>query len=483
MATGKTMLMWGAVALGVTALAAVACGGSTEPEPETPTPGPTTVVVAQDARDGDEAAMQAYADEVRAISERIEAERREVFDRPPGPASEMAELAEALPQVIEGVTANIAALEALDVPEEYTEDHDYTIAFLGDQLALLRRQLQVVEARDELALRELRVESDRLARNLMSDLSESFREFFLVSEEAVEAGEVFGDLNDEESAYLDTVSAGFEEFGKRNAVFGQTLSRQFSDTQALLEALRGAGAGTAFEAVRDVIERAKSPPRFEKDHELLLGYLDVAVEMDRRIGQAIEDGDAVAFVVSNFGILSDEASVRAALDMSPQVRGIVLPFLNSALRPPGPDVLDGGYRERLYAILRELGVRFPRPSPNYLAFNLLPEDAYQVISQTAPGFIGAVEKALEGVSALTPPEELRADHDRLVAHLEGTIAAQEAIVTASESKDLSDVRERMSQAGTLYCEAFEGFSDAMRPVVLVLLGDQPPQCGPPPSPR
>lgn len=368
------------------------------------------------------------------------------------------------------------------MPERYTADHGYAISFLGDQITLLRRQLQAVEARDELALRELRVESDRLARNLMSDLSESFREFFLVSEEAVEAGEVFGDLNDEESAYLDTVSAGFEEFGKRNAVFGQTLSRQFSDTRALLEALRGAGAGTAFEAVQSVIERAQPPPRFEKDHELLLAYLEVAVRMDRRIGQAIEDGDAVEFVVSNFGIASAEESVHAVLEMSPQVCGISMPF-GSSLRPPGPDVLDGGYRGALVHDSSRAACAFRSPCPDYLYFNLLPEDAYQVISQTAPGFIEAVESALEGISALAPPDDLGDDHDRLVDYLEGTIAAQQAIVAAAESRYLKAVRDRMSRSETLFCEAAEGVSDAMMPVVVELFGDLPPVCGPPPPPR
>lgn len=95
-----------------------------------------------------------------------------------------------------------------------------------------------------------------MARNMLSDLSESFRDFFLVSEEAREFGEVFGGLSDEESAYLDTITNGFEEFAKRNAAFGQVLSRQFADTRVLLEALKGAGAATSFEAVQ-VLSRRK----------------------------------------------------------------------------------------------------------------------------------------------------------------------------------------------------------------------------------
>jgi len=61
-ATGRTRLTWGAVAVGVIAMAAAACGGSTEPETETPTREPIAVVATQDAGDGQDATMQAYAD-------------------------------------------------------------------------------------------------------------------------------------------------------------------------------------------------------------------------------------------------------------------------------------------------------------------------------------------------------------------------------------------------------------------------------------
>ena len=133
MTAGRTRLMWATFALGVTAMAAVACGGSTAPE--TPVPEPATVVATQDAGHAQEASGQAYADEVLAISESSDAETRELFEGPPGPAGELALLAEALPKLIERATADIAALEALDVPEEYTADQEYAIAFLREQIA------------------------------------------------------------------------------------------------------------------------------------------------------------------------------------------------------------------------------------------------------------------------------------------------------------------------------------------------------------
>jgi hypothetical protein len=435
-----------------------------------------------------ETARQEYAAAVRAISERSDSRREEIFDpvnnAPPGPAGFLPVLAEALPRAIEGAQADIAALEVLPVPEDYSADQARVLSYLGDQIALWRRELDAALARDELKLREASVESDTLVRNFMSGLSPSFRDFFLVSEEARELGELFGGLTDAESAYLDTLNTGFEEFRKRNAVFGQTLSRQFADARAMLEALRGAGAGTAFEAVQQVIAPAEPPPRFQADHELLLRYLDGVVRLDREVGKAVEAGDPVHFMVSNFEMITVETSVRAALELSPQVRNIALPQIAFSLNAPGPDVIDGGYREAVYMVLRELRVRFPRTGPDYLGFNLLPDDGYQVVSRAAPGFIAAVEDTRARVVALTPPDELREDHDRLARYFDETLAAQRAVVDAATAEDLSGLRDGIDRTRTVFCETARGFSDAMKPVVFAQFGGPPPDpdltrdCGP-----
>ena len=471
-------------AIVVTLLASVACGSSTE---QSPTAGPTADPAAA-AEDQRETARQEYAAAVRAISEQSDARREDIFDpvssAPPGPAGFLPVLAEALPLAIEGARADIAALEALAVPEEYLTDQQRVLSYLAYQIAQWRLGLDAAQARDELTFGKLAAESSTLARNFISDLSPSFREFFLVSKEARTAGELFDGLTDEESAYLDTLNAGFEEFRKRNAVFGQTLSRQFADARAMLEALRGAGAGTAFEAVREVIAPAQPPERFQADHQLLLQYLDGAVRLDREIGKAIEDGDPVQFVVSNFELGTVETSVRAVLDLSPQVRNIAFRQLAFSFEAPGPDVIDGGYREAVYTILRELRVRFRRTGPEYLAFNLLPNDADQVVSRAAPGFIAVLEDARRRVAALTPPDELREDHDRLVRYFDDTLAAQRAVVNASASEDLSGMRDGMDRTRNAFCEAARGFSDAMKPDVFTQFGGPPPdpdltrECGP-----
>ena len=492
----RTGLAWVAGDIAVILVAAVACGSSTSPSPTvTPVPSPApepiagpTADPAAAAEDEIETARQEYAAAVRAVSERSDARREEIFDPVnnalPGPAGFLPVLAQALPLAIEGAQADIAALEVLAVPEDYSADQARVLSYLGDQIALWRREIDAAEARNELILREASVESDTLLRNFISDLSPSFREFFLASEEARELGELFGGLTDAESAYLDTLNMGFEEFRKRNAVFGQTLSRQFADARAMLEALRGAGAGTAFEAVQQVIAPAEPPPRFKADHELLLRFLDGVVRLDREVGKAVEDGDPVHFVVSNFEFAMLDTSVRAALELSAQVRNIAMPQLAFSFKAPGLDVIDGGYREAVHMMLREFRARFPRTGPDYLGFNLLPDDGYQVVSRAAPGFIAAVEEARARVVALTPPDELREDHHLLTRYFDETLAAQRAVVDAATAEDLSGLRDGINRTLDVFCETARGFSETMKPVVFTQFGGSPPdpdltrECGP-----
>ena len=465
--THKRSLIFLAVTL--LALLAAACGGDDDAK--------ATATADATAAQASEAAKQAYADTIRALAERADERSKELFDQSPiaSTAEFVAMLAAALPEAIEGSISDIATLNALTVPDDYASDHARVVTFLEAQLALQRRELEAAEARDDLMLRDINLEGGTLARNLVSDLSEAFREFFLVDEEAIEAGELFGGLSDEESAYLDTVSSGFEEFGRRNAVFGQVLSRQFSDASAMLEALKGAGAGTAFDAVRDVIAPADPPPRFATDHTLLLAYLEDAVRLDHEIGQAIEEGDAVQFMVSNFEFAATESSAQALLGISAPVLDLAFPIA-FAFREPGPDVLDGGYREGLHSVMRTLRARFPQGGPNYLAFNLVPNDVYQVVERVAPGLIAVLDETLTQVRVLTPPDELRDDHDRLVRYLEEMLAAQRALVEASSAEDFGGVRSQMAETRNLSCEAARGFSEAMEPVVF------PQFSGPPQDP-
>ena len=486
--------VWITAVFAVITIVSIACGSSDSPTPvptsaptpestATPIPSPTPAP-AVEAR---APSREEYAAAVRALSERADARGEEIFEpleRAASPVEFLRAMSLALPQVIEAVQEDITAFEALDAPDDYGADHRRILAYLRDQLVLLGRQLETVRAEDELRFRELSVEEETLQRNLVSDLSQSFREFFLTTEAARVAGEVFGGLTDEESAYLDTLVLGFEEFGKRVAVFGQALSRQFADERAMLKALADAGAGTAFEAVHQVIEPVTPPARFEAAHELLLEYLEGVVRIDRVIGQAARDGDAVQFAVSNLELATAETSVRAVLNLPPQISEIAFRGAEFAFRQPEPEVLDGGYREALYSSLREFRPRFLQTGPDYLAFNIRATHMAEIVSQVSPGFIALLEETRSNVAALSPPDELRDDHQRLIEYFDDTLAAQRAISTAAAAEDLAGVRAGMDLTLESFCDTAKDLSDAIKPVVSVQFGGPPgtplpPMCGPP----
>ena len=195
-----------------------------------------------------------YGDAVRAISERV---ADEVMD--PGevigeafellsPEAAAGVLAEQLPAAIAAYERAVDGMDVLIPPETYAADHARLIAGRRDLVALLQRMLEAAEARDFLRVLALEQERRSLGRNLTSELSADFREFAYTSEAGELLSAVFGGLQEEETAYLDALIAGMEEFSKRAIVFSQTLRQQFNDTSSFFDALEGAGAGTAFEA-------------------------------------------------------------------------------------------------------------------------------------------------------------------------------------------------------------------------------------------
>ncbi|MCH8223611.1 MAG: hypothetical protein IH868_09410 [Chloroflexi bacterium] len=429
-----------------------------------------------------------YAAEISALAERTDAREQEIgkiFEGiAPSPVEVLAALSEALPRHIDGVQADIAALEAIEAPEDYSPDHQRVLKYLRDDLVLSGQALEAVNADDFLRQQQLENDSETLQRNLLADLSESFRSFFLISDEAIAAGETFGGLSDEESAYLDVLNEGWQEFAKRNAVFAQAVNQQFADERAMLKALADAGAGTAFEAVRTIVEKAVPPPRFEAGHVLLMNHLDELVRIDRIIGQAARDGDALQFLTSNFELGSNEASIQALLGVPPQIAEVVFGGSAFAFAAPDPSVLDGGYREQLYGLLREFRARFPQTGPDYAGFNLTPTNLDALVSQAGPGFIATVEDARSAIAKLTPPPELSADHELIVQYFDDVLASQNGIATAAAAGDRNGVQQAADGTRAALCDTRAGLSDEIEPVVFVQFGAPPlppgfpdPVCG------
>ncbi len=174
----------------------------------------------------------------------------------------MAVLAAELPAVIASLERSARELEQLVPPAQYAEDQARFVAIERERVAVWEAIVEAAEARDFTRAGELRASLDELSRAGAAALSPEFLELVFVSEEGVQFSQAFGDLEQEEIAYTDGLSTGMREFSSRVAVFGQRFSQQYANSEALLEALDGAGAGTAFEAARDVIVALEPPDSF-----------------------------------------------------------------------------------------------------------------------------------------------------------------------------------------------------------------------------
>ena len=426
------------------------------------------VACGSDEPDADE-----YLASLHTLAEQSDQRDEEIFapitETSPASLEFLGLLADVLPLAIEATRSDIANLGSLDVPDDYAEDHATFLTFLNASADIQQRQLDAAAARDDLTSRDLGVEVASLQRNLLAGISQTFRDAILVSEDAISAGAVFGDLADDESAYLNTVERAYEEFRSRNAVFGETLRQQFSDSRALLQALQGAGAGTAFETVQAMLLPVEPPERFAADHQLLLTYLAEAVRLDREIGKAIDEVDPVHFVVSNLELGSNDASVNAILGLSPPVREIAFPgaaFVN-------PTVSDDAYLGPANQALKRFSAEFGRLGPNYLAFNIGREYAFEVIARSGPGYLETVQSTLATMQSLTPPAEFTPDHALILEYFDDLIEAQTTVLDSAAGGDMLGVNGGILETQTAFCDAVTRISAELKAAGLVLFQGPP----------
>ena len=421
--------------------------------------------------DGSSDPVASYREAVRAISEQRdeanEAPNAALGDalRGQSPEAAMAVLAAELPAIIAGVERSARDLEQLVPPAQYAEDQARFIEGQRERVALWEAIVEAAEARDFPRAGQLRASVDAMFRATVAALSPEFLELVLISEAGVEFGRAFGDLEDEEIAYTDGLAAGMREFSSRVAVFGQRFSQQYANSEALLEALDGAGAGTAFEAARDVIVALEPPDSFRAEHARVLQYLDEAVRLDREIGRAIEERDIVLFVVSNIGL--GRNGDHAALDLDPAICRAMR--LNPRLCGLSiAETTGSAYGDAVRAALAEFNAGFGSDGRFLdLVENLISDDdMLRLVETTHPELKLFVTDARGALSLLSPPSEFQADHERIIAFFDSTLETLGGNERAASAFDRAAVLDGGRQLDALRREAgadlSEPFSELVR---------------------
>ncbi len=425
-----------------------------------------------------------YEDAVRAIGERDREDNEGIFERVDdafannaAEATILARLEEALPAAIAASEAALAEFEALTPPEQYAADHERFITVQRELLELQRAELEAVEAGDLLRWNELAGEVPGILRRLVNALSPEFLELVISAEDDQTFVDIASGLNEEELAYLDGLSSGADEFGRRAARFGQAIGRSYPNAEGLLRALRDAGAGEAMQAVYDVISQLEPPPSFAEDHALVVAYYEQAVEIDRGIGEAAESGDAARFLILNVSL--GEAASATIFEVSPAVCSILF---DPRLCAAAVSVPEGEYEQDLHFTLLEFSAQFGSEGP-WGSFDFLPtgsdDSLFEFVAAVGPRVIEQVETTLAAVSALSPPGELADDHRVLVLYFEQLLEAQTEIVRAAELGDGEAMRAAALINTRALCDASRELSPAGRAIVGFHFGREPgePQGG------
>ncbi len=424
-----------------------------------------------------EAAFRTIGERDREDNEGIFESVDDAFANNAAEVTILARLEEALPAAIAAREAALAEFEALTPPEQYKADHERFITVQRELLELQRAELEAVEAGDLLRRNELADEAPAILRRAVNAHSPEFLELVLVTEEGQLVGAVVGGLNEEELAYLDGLSSGVDEFGRRNARFGQAIGRSYPNAEGLLRALRDAGAGEAMQAAYDVISQLEPPPSVAEDHALVVAYYEQAVAIDRGIGEAAESGDAARFLILNVSL--GEVASAAIFEVSPAVCSILF---NPQLCAAAASVPEGEYEQDLHFALREFSVQFGTVGP-WGSFDFLPagsdDSLFEFVAAVGPRAIEQVETTLADVSALSPPGELADDHSVLVLYFEQLLEAQTEIVRAAELGDGDAMRALALLNTSALCDAQRDLSPAGRAIVGFHFGNEPGE--PPPG--
>lgn len=347
-------------------------------------------------------------------------------------------------------------LRSMQPPTEYAVDHQLLLGWLEDESAIRSDQAMAADASDLEAFTDLEQRSTILFDRMALEVSPPVA--LLVEAETVDGiRERYPELPDEEVAYLAGAARAQAAFSTHNRAFSRAVQQTYGTSTDAFEALRAAGAGSAFLASRVLAEQLAAPASFAEDHENYLTYLDRAIEVDGGIGEAVAAEDVAAFAVGNLELTL--ASARTQQRLSPAMREVVL-----GATPASLDVSSDEYAQDLDELLRDLRVWFdPAAIPGLPSFDEGERDA--AVVATAPILADELGRSLDELLAFSAPPDLAADHGRLTEWL------QDAKILLGALDESTDAPTTVWLAlFTQTCTTAEALSPDVAPLTAVYFG-------------
>jgi hypothetical protein len=281
-------------------------------------------------------------------------------------------------------------------------------------------------------------------------------------ESAADADEAAGAAAEKE-AYLEQL--GESRDGVVNAIgdVGRSLESAWPTRQRLVTLLQEADFRNALGQLRTDVEAIDPPPAYASDHDRIVQAFVAIDDMGERWDRALAQEDLLS--VAAFTAEMEVLYARMLADVSPSICQALqggIP-VNLCARE---DAAPHDYARQLDAIDRRFLAEFqPRVSAFLPAMS--EDELIAALLYLQPPIIAALEQAHEDASALEPPDEFRADHERYLRYLEETLTLSRQISSAAEAGDANRLRfELFPASGEILCSAAEDLRTEFKELIV-----------------
>ena len=260
--------------------------------------------------------------------------------------------------------------------------------------------------------------------------------------------------------------------------FGQIFSQTYPVREALVSALLEGGIGTPFVGKFAALEALDPPERFREDHRIWLEATRESLRVDTEAAQAVRDKDLAKFAHLNGRLAEINAGARLALShvfcLSAGVQGP-----ESLLCRPEVSVLDGEYEIGVDGLLRDFLPSFASTRSTVgFPLSLSTEELDRLLAESAASALKSFQEAGSALGAFTPPDEMRADHERLQSFVGGMVGIIQEVNRLREEGNIDGARGELQRLELVFCSARASFESAdFKEVVRVLFVGDPRTCG------
>ena len=268
-------------------------------------------------------------------------------------------------------------------------------------------------------------------------------------------------LSEPEEQYLKDMAAIDTRIGAKVVAVDIALNTTWPTRGRLISVMQDADVGATFDTMLKEVERLVPPDRFRSDHDLYVQSLQDSLALSEDFARALADEDLVATYLIRADLFLTRTSLLLAASPA---------FCDAALRviSPGCESAEplplGAYGAELRSIVRRFTAEFdPRVGSFPPAFT--PEEWFTALAALQPEIIEAIEDGLAALQPLEPPEEIRADHDRIIQFFEEILDVAQAISQAAEAGDFDKTEEEFQRSGAVVCSARGDLSAEVKPIV------------------